>query len=786
MSSARRFAARALALGLALCAAGCGSFTFSGGGRARELPPEQRAAIERARLLVLDEHFEEALAELRAAAQRDPLAILVQRELQELQIRMLRKDDALLEAEARLAREPERGEWLYLRGRIEDDPEKQSAWFERALRADPDLAWAAYGLGIAALRSGDLARAEELVEAALRAEPENVDFLIASVGIAQRQGRLAEARERTLRGAARFPENVRFALALVSIELEAADRDAAFRQALRALRADPLDPAVYGVFLDWLHADDRRVDLAALELGLIRASEALRESKTPRVIAISYQRLCAHVAAARGRHEAALLGWRRATAAGLPRFVDFEDQRRARIRAGFYEEAFAVWEAGVPPGLLEHPAQRFRARWQRLREASAAAQRNPRGAELLALALAYRDAGWLEEALLVASRAELLDPSLAPEALALAQRIDAFQSALDELQAQILSAQRGGPAVRLEDVLAALQTAAVDILGSDPGPTSIESLSVFATRVDPTLPGQGLGRLLEAFGRFAVLGQVLGGPIDVFAMREIHRRDIESELLGRPLRGNVVVGEAREISALAELGGPDIAGAAVHEGYFVNLDVVRDWATDVEELRRVHGTPERRARLLAAPLLRCERAERTALDEPLHVAQKLALRAALREDPCPIYQRLFELVSIHERAHLADAAEFLPVGRKPFSMLGFLIAAGFSAAAIEARLEMRAELSALAAADEPDLVLSHIVSYALEGRSSAHARGFRILLERFLAHLDEHLDSFPKLDPSARLIQQLHLLENEEIRRVALALAREEGLVGSSGASTPR
>ncbi|MBK9384450.1 MAG: hypothetical protein IPN34_06475 [Planctomycetes bacterium] len=779
-------AVRTIGASALLALAGCGSFGFTGGGRARELPPAQRAALERARLLVLDERFEEALAELRAAAQRDPLAILVQRELQELQIRMLRKDDALLEAEERLAREPERAEWLYLRGRLEEDPERQTAWFERALRVDPELAWAGYGLGIAALRQAELERAEELVEQALRAEPDNAEFLLASVGIVQRLGRLAEARERTLRGAARFPADVRFALGLVAIELEAADRDAAFRQALRALRANPRDPAVYEVFLDWLRSNDRRVDLAALELGLVRASETLREGPVPRVIAIAYHRLSAHVAAARGRHEAALLGWRRAAAAGLPRFADFEDQRRARIRAGLYEEAFLAWEAGVPPGLLEHPAQRFRARWERLREASAAAQRHPRGAELLALALAYRDAGWLDEALLVASRAELLDPSLAPEALALAQRIDAFQAALDELAAQLLSAQRGGVPTRLEDVLAQLQSAAVEILGSDPGPTRIESLSVFASRVDPTAPGQGLGRLLEAFGRFAVLGQVLGGPVDVFAMREIHRRDLESELLGRPLRGNVVVGEAREISALAELGGPDIAGAAVHEGYFVNLDVVRAWASEVEELRRVHGTKERRERLLEAPLPPCDRADRTALDEPLHVGQKLALRAALRDDPSPIYQRLFELVSIHERAHLADAAQYLPVGRKPFAMLGFLIAAGFSAEAVEARLEMRAELCALAAADEPDLVLSHIVSYAMQGRSSAHARGFRVLLERFIAHLDEHAASFPTLDPSARLVQQLHRLSNEEIHRVALALARDEGLVGERGASAPR
>jgi hypothetical protein len=215
----------------------------------------------------------------------------------------------------------------------------------------------------------------------------------------------------------------------------------------------------------------------------------------------------------------------------------------------------------------------------------------------------------------------------------------------------------------------------------------------------------------------------------------------------------------------------------VHHGYFVNLDVVREWAAEVEELRRIHGGAERRTRLLEAPPRPCAASERRSLAEPLHVAQKLALRAALREDDLDLLQRLFELVSLHERAHLADAAEFLPVFRKPFAVLGFLFAAGFSSAEVEARLELRAELSALAAAEEADFVLSHIVSYALGGRSGAHARGFRTLLERFLAHLETHLEEYPTLDPGSYLLQQLHRLSNDEIRRVARELARDEGLL---------
>jgi hypothetical protein len=247
-------------------------------------------------------------------------------------------------------------------------------------------------------------------------------------------------------------------------------------------------------------------------------------------------------------------------------------------------------------------------------------------------------------------------------------------------------------------------------------------------------------------------------------------------LLGRPWIGNVVVGEAREISAQNEQSGPGIAGAAVHNGYFINLDIVRDWTLEVEELLRIYGTEERSGRLFAAAPRPCAPEDRRATSESLHVAQKLALRAALRQEKGPLLQRLFELVSVHERGHLADAAEYLPLTRKPFAVLGFLIAAGFSPAAIEARLELRAELCALAAAEEPDLVLSHIVSYAAAGRSNAHAQGFGELLERFIAYLDDHLDEFPALDASCNLLQQLHRLDNASLHRVALALALEEGV----------
>jgi hypothetical protein len=268
-------------------------------------------------------------------------------------------------------------------------------------------------------------------------------------------------------------------------------------------------------------------------------------------------------------------------------------------------------------------------------------------------------------------------------------------------------------------------------------------------------------------------------PVEAYCMREIHRRPMQARVLGRGLRGTVVVGEGRDIGARGELHGDAVAGAAVHRGYFVNLDVVREWARAIELLARRFPAGERAA-ILADPLPPCEVGERDALGDSLGVEHKLALRALERSEE-DLLERLFEIISVHERAHLADAAEFLPLGDHPLRVLAFLLSEGFSPAAVEARLEQRAELVALAGAREADLVLAHVVEYGIGGHPGAHARGFRRILERFVAYLDAHLEEFPGLAPDRSLLQQLHRLSNAEIRAVAAVLAREEGVSVASG-----
>ena len=146
---------------------------------------------------------------------------------------------------------------------------------------------------------------------------------------------------------------------------------------------------------------------------------------------------------------------------------------------------------------------------------------------------------------------------------------------------------------------------------------------------------------------------------------------------------------------------------------------------------------------------------------------------------------LDELVGVtgmHEEAHLCDRARFLPVSRHLGRVMGLLLASGFSPAAVARRLEYRAELVALASAEDPRVVLVAILSAVEAGGSATpHAAGYRELLSDLVATLDRDLAAHPErwsaLDPERTLIHQVHLLGSEDVRLLARLLAARQGLV---------
>jgi hypothetical protein len=261
--------------------------------------------------------------------------------------------------------------------------------------------------------------------------------------------------------------------------------------------------------------------------------------------------------------------------------------------------------------------------------------------------------------------------------------------------------------------------------------------------------------------------------------------------------------EGADLEGRASREGARIAGAALHEGYWVDVEAVRDELAGLEALRRQllsGGRAAAGARLARAlstrgllvdaregePTKRGRR-ERVATEHPLGEARRIRLAAlAARAEPGgellghASLEELVQLTCLHEEGHLVDRMRFLPLGRDVPGMLATLLRTGPSPRRIMEELEERAQLVALCEAPEPRFALAQVVD-ALEGGEGVHAAGYRRLarelVEQLAQILEEDPRTFPRVDPARTLLHQLHRLGPEEVRRLGLALASRRGLV---------
>lgn len=297
------------------------------------------------------------------------------------------------------------------------------------------------------------------------------------------------------------------------------------------------------------------------------------------------------------------------------------------------------------------------------------------------------------------------------------------------------------------------------------GPTLIRRVPLAGEVTVSREGAPGLPGALAAAGWFGLFGRRVGEKVEGTLLRLVHRQPLVGEMLGRALAGEVVYVEDRLLEARAGHGGARIAGAAVHQGYFVDLDRVRTMAAAIEKLWADFPSAEARDHVLSGPL-----PARVAGGpaEPLQVAQKLLLRGA--EHPGAAADRVLALVERHEQVHLADAGELLggPIGW--LDLLRLALEGGLRPSQMEMRLEYRAELGMVASSDDPHLALGQAL--AGFGPVGAHARAADRLGRRFA----DRARGLERLDPDVEALAQLHLLDAGEIREIALDLALEEGV----------
>ncbi|MCH2105908.1 MAG: hypothetical protein MK291_04630, partial [Planctomycetes bacterium] len=230
-----------------------------------------------------------------------------------------------------------------------------------------------------------------------------------------------------------------------------------------------------------------------------------------------------------------------------------------------------------------------------------------------------------------------------------------------------------------------------------------------------------------------------------------------------------------------------VTGAALHDGYWVDVEGVRREHEGWLALAREWTPMEARA-LLEHPAPRAgSSAARRALRPLLGEGDRVRLRVMLdRGDSealaSPSFSELLDGVAVHEEGHLVDRALHLPLSAHPLRALRLLGRAAFDPPAVLERLEYRAQVVALCETADPRVALSdclRMVESAPSG-ARAHASAYEELLERLLRVLDQRVQrdpgAWPELDPSRALVGQLHRLEPERVRELGRVIARQIGI----------
>lgn len=858
----------------------------------RPVPEAARAAYERAATWLDARRPEErALArrELDAAVALAPEWIVPRRALDELARAELRAVAVLAEHRAALAKHPADPGELYLCGRLEG--RAGALRFEEAVRADPGFAWGWHGLSFAAQQSGHRDEAIEHARKSVRLAGEPVEraFFVQNLARllagARRQDEAAELLAEELgRGDLGARERRALDVLAVSLGLETADfglRGDAYDRGLELLGSSELtdaDVAELGARLRTaLSFDDDRGErlLLALSSGSSPARDRLRGeillSAAPTPLAL------------------ALLE-RGAAASGLE--PSGPVIRAARFFARQYSLAVERWLADLPRVVLdEHGLPREprlalvveRARTLESTRAHALDTASERAAALSDFGAALVDAGWFREARAVA--AELAEHDL-ERALALDARALAGQEAIEGIVQVVVRADTTelfqsraprrprspawehlfgvSPRTRELGDLDALLAAFVaplerarPLLGADtdlaaalrasprlsfapvgelvhPGPrfSAADEANGLGKRGEPV---PGFAADVARLGRFALFGELAGaGGPDGTMLPCLYTEERRGEHLGVAWSGTIAWCEAAELKSRAGRAGAHISAAALHEGYWLDVDAVRSERAFWSDLRRafapaaaapiaeaaeprpaVAGDGARGAHepdaagespspstALAAAAQRIDdvlavrglelrerdeaarTAERRSSAALLGEAQRVRL-ALLRDRARPGevlgavgIDELVAVTSAHEEGHLCDRTRFLPIWKHLGAVLAFALECGFSPQRIQEQLEYRAQLTCLAEAADPRIPLAQILDAAEGGGNgiTPHAAGYARLLDDLLGVVDELAakgdGAFARLDRERTLVHQLHALAPEDVRRAARELAR--------------
>jgi tetratricopeptide (TPR) repeat protein len=774
---------------------------------------------------------ERARAAYERATDLAPDWVAPRRQLDTLATEDLLGIEALARHRKSLETRPDDATELYLAGRLEGA--RGAKRFEEAAAVDPSLSWAHHGLGfIASQRDVRLAIRHQERALALARDPWERTFFTSTLArylvAADEPKRAIEVLEERLAD----PEiaavdeielSVQTALIELGLVLQP-EYQRGWERALRLLRESDLT--------------DQEVEDLVRRLRFLRSSES---GSLELQLA-----LASRPGAARDRWRADLLLDQRPSPLALGLLRRAEDtarsaplMRAARFAAGQFALGVEEWLADLPRAVLDGQRLPLDPRLRSVVELARSLSHDDGADSLAAFGDALLDAGWFREARAVAARLAIddLDRALALEdqAAASQQLLSELQRTLDAAQPQVVGhlagptqAKRRSEARTLVELLAACAAPIARsnaVIGGETDEARLRKALVESPLIDYAglasivHPGphfskgderEGLGReggevpgfaaVLSRLGRFGIFGQMMGAEPDGTILARVHVATRRGEHLGVPWSGTIAWCEGADLKSRAGRLGAEISGAALHEGYWVDIDSLRRERGPWRDFERqfFRGQPPERVEralssrgiALSTPKSRAEDRRRERRDVSILLGQADRMRLAVIADrkrehpdePGITLDELLEITSTHEEGHLCDRTRFLPLSSNWFRALALLAKCGFSPDAVSRRLEYRAQLVSLCSSTDPRVPLVSVLRSAESGGGEVtpHASAYRELLADLLAALDEELESRPaqwtEIDPDYVLAHQLHRLGPESVRRLCRKLARREGL----------
>jgi tetratricopeptide (TPR) repeat protein len=702
----------------------------------------------------------------------------------------------------------------YLLGRLSGDGENNS--MRAAVRDDPNFAWGHHGLAWSASERGDVEVATLSEERAISLARDPFDRALFTISLARHlhaneRGEEAYARltafsdEEVLSGA----DAVWWRAQCASFGLQLEEQDVvkeSWRELLGVLSDSRLgeDEAVaMSQQARLARREHRGLDPAGLRLDMALASRAGDDAL--------FQR--AQLAHECGRLVRAAALWDQLAEGDLR--PPTRERRISGFATGRFRETVERWVDELPACVKD---ERGRPRSEALQGVMLAARGAipGRARALGALGDACLAAGWFAEAQALAPHLAAVDTEAS---LLLTQRADRAFGLLEFFDRSLgkelqpipeAGAEQRADWLGIERFLVALKDEvgnASALFGEAPTGALMESIpssplykfSPFAALVHPgpvmsrqdqrlgvgpkDSEVKGLAEFGQMIGRFILLGQLAGRDrADGAVFPVLWTERVEGAHLGVKWSGSVVWCEG--IEPVGWLGrNRSVTGAALHDGYWIDVEAVRREHERWLELQREWSVEEASVVLdLPAPVARTS-AERRALRPLLKEGLRVRLRVMMeRGGEVPSLSELLAGVATHEEGHLVDRALHLPLSSHPLRAVRLLGRAAFDPPAVLERLEYRAQVVALCEVADPRLSLAECLLMVESAPSGAdmHARGYEALLRDLLRILDERVQrdpaSWPNIDPDRALVGQLHRLSVEETRGLGRALADYVGI----------